>query len=829
MPEPPPNSTSFSFAEFSDDFFAECDEHLAIIRHELLSLERLIDSPLPSAAVLGPLFRSFHSLKGLAGMGGAPDVEALAHEVETYLRGLRDGTTTLTAAAFDLLLTTVAMLERLLDAQRQQHPLPRDPALLRALQDINLASAPPDSVSVTPQLPGAPAPPVLPYWQFVFTPSPALAQRQVTVNSIRERLQAIGTIAEATPRVLPEGGIAFEFLVATTASEATFMAWRDEGLVFTAVSPPEPSLPSLSAPPDTLAAPPAPLPATSLSSLIRVDLSRLDSLMDQMGALVISRSRLTEQLSALEATLPVESWRTLQETTIRIERQLRDLRDGLMRIRLVPVGDLFSRMQFIARDLARDHGKQVRITLVGQETEIDKFVIERMADPLLHLVRNAISHGVETPAERLQRGKPAEATLTLRAIAAGDVVVIAVEDDGGGIDATQVQARARKLGLAVDDGPYDGQQLLDLITLPGFSTRDQADRTSGRGIGMDVVRQTVSTLGGELSLTTRPGMGACFRIVLPITVSIVEALIVRLGPHLVAVPIPAVREVLEINGEDLTRLPDARMIRYRGQALPLFDVGHFFYGLPWPDGRAYALVLGHEQLMGMMVHQLRSKHEIVVRPLVDPLVQVPGCLGVTELGDGRPLMILDTAALMQIIRRGGVPLRPQESVPPVHTTDARTAMAIPSHSEADSFIVFDVAGVTYAVRSADVQVIDMIESITPVPNAPPAVAGVVFSRGAIIPALSLRVRFGLEPLPYDLRTRLIVIAHAGRTVGLIVDSAREFVRAPAATIQPPPPALGGATAQPIAGILPLDDRLIMIIDLGEVLRIDSLPEPTTDH
>ena len=318
-----------------------------------------------------------------------------------------------------------------------------------------------------------------------------------------------------------------------------------------------------------------------------------------------------------------------------------------MRIRLVPVGEAFERLRYAVRDAARESGKQVALRLEGQQTEIDKLVVDGMLEPLLHLVRNAVSHGIERPAERVARGKPAEGTLTLRAAAAGDRILVDVEDDGAGIDVARVEARARERGLLAADEHLAPDALLDVLCAPGLSTRDEADMTSGRG--MDVVRSTIRSLAGELSLHTTPGRGTRFVVELPLTLMIVDALMVDVGGQELAVPQPALREVVKVERADIVRFENNDVIGYRGGVLPILSLARLF---GFPDARrpsVFLLVVGTDSApTGLLVDRLLGLREIVVQPVVDPLVAVDGISGATELGDGRVSLILDSAAVVRL-------------------------------------------------------------------------------------------------------------------------------------------------------------------------------------
>jgi two-component system chemotaxis sensor kinase CheA len=394
---------------------------------------------------------------------------------------------------------------------------------------------------------------------------------------------------------------------------------------------------------------PTATPAASLlapSNVVRVDLARLDELMRLIGELVTSRARLDESLKQLKRSVAPVEWRGLQETSQAMARQLRDLREGVMRVRMVQVGEIFERMKFVVRDLSRESGKEIKLELRGQETEIDKFLVERMTDPLLHLVRNAVSHGLETVGERVARGKSPEGTITLRAATAGENVLIEIADDGRGIDEELIAERARALGLIAEDVRPDEALLLKLICAPGFSTRDEADRVSGRGVGMDVVCSTVEELGGTLTLSTVKNRGTRFTIELPLTLAIADALIASVGGQRFAFPQSVVREIIEVEASAVKVLENNEIVSYRGGVLPLLRLARLF-GLDETKPRAFhVFVVGSgASAVGLAVDRAIGQREIVVRGLNDPLVKVSGVAGATDLGDGRVVLILDVAAL----------------------------------------------------------------------------------------------------------------------------------------------------------------------------------------
>jgi two-component system chemotaxis sensor kinase CheA len=325
-----------------------------------------------------------------------------------------------------------------------------------------------------------------------------------------------------------------------------------------------------------------------------------------------------------------------------------------MRVRLVPVGEIFRRMPFVVRDLARETGRSVNVVTAGHDTKIDKFLVERMMDPVLHIVRNAVSHGIESPEERQAAGKPPAATLRLAASASGETAVIEISDDGRGIDTERVATRARQVGLPVPAGTLDNAALLELISAPGFSTRDHSDRVSGRGFGMNVVRETMRELGGTMQLDTEPGRGTKFIIELPLTLAITAAMLARVGDQVFAIPQASVREVAEIDAAGIRQLQGGEIVEFRGAPLPVVRLAA---ALGFPDTRPerfHAFIVGTgPAAVGILVDRIVGHREIVVRATADPLIRVDAVTGATDLGDGRAVLILDVTAIARQTRDRG--------------------------------------------------------------------------------------------------------------------------------------------------------------------------------
>ena len=708
----PPNNNFFE--DFLEDYFAECEEHLAVVRRELLTLESWINKSHIEISHLNELFRCFHSLKGLSGMVGVGMAEELAHQMESYLRVLRDQQIVLSSEGFDALIAGTKRLEQVITCYRNQTPPPDITDICTQLQAViptqtvenNLLSGlvtpvefklkPQEQEQINTALNNGET-----LWHFVFSPSTQLSEQGIRVNTIREELQTLGRLIYTAPRMSEGNKILFDLILATALPELPFqqtpqpgLTWQPyltgansqkseitaQELTFSPSAPPAPLSPSAPPPAPDLPAPSAsPLPLSS-SNVVRVDLPKLDDLMRMVGDLVMSRARLEDQIQSITSYLPSPQIRAFQEINLMLERQLRDLRQGVMQVRLVPVGEIFARMQFVVRDLVRTSEKQVSLEMSGQETEIDKFVVERMLDPLLHLVRNAVSHGIESPEERQKVGKPRQGIIKLLATTSGETVIIEIEDDGRGVDVETVIERVEtqthlnetrsfvqmlkdKSGESGKPDQYNMMALLDILCCAGFSTKEEADLVSGRGVGMSIVKNTVQELGGFLSLETHKGVGTRFTIQLPLTLAIIDALIITVGQQTFAIPQSAVLEVLEVSKSQIIAFENNEIVSYRNTVFPLIRLAKIFSLStlhpelsPPPQTESSSLMIivigSGESIVALVVDRITGLREIVVTPLTDPYVQVMGIAGATELGDRRVVLILDVGALVRLATLG---------------------------------------------------------------------------------------------------------------------------------------------------------------------------------
>jgi two-component system chemotaxis sensor kinase CheA len=400
-----------------------------------------------------------------------------------------------------------------------------------------------------------------------------------------------------------------------------------------------------------------------VSQAVRVDIRKLDRLMNLVGELVLVKTsvlRVAERLRAGDdaATLGLE----LHRESRSLERKLNELQSGILEVRMVPLGQIFDKLSRMVRKLSRDLGKQVELEVRGGEVELDKLIVEELSDPLMHLIRNAIDHAVEPPEARVRAGKRPAGRITLAAEQKGSHVCISVADDGAGIDEARVREVAAARGLLAADAAaqLSRRELLNLIFLPGFSTAREVTPVSGRGVGMDVVKNNIAALSGVIDLHTEPGVGTRFEITLPVTLAIIRALVVAAGGRTYALPLNGVLEIVTVQPSEIRTVELREVVSLRGATLPLVRLSRLFDargGAAAPPGPLFVVVVGlaHDRL-ALAVEAMVGQQDIVVKPLGKALAGVRGIAGATDLGNRRTVLVLDLAALIEEVARGEGPV-----------------------------------------------------------------------------------------------------------------------------------------------------------------------------
>ena len=422
--------------------------------------------------------------------------------------------------------------------------------------------------------------------------------------------------------------------------------------------------PAAAAPAVTATGADAAAAAPARSSMVRVDFAKLDHLLNLVGELIVHRTKLNELARPIAVLVP-EAGPQLLAAVHQVASISTQLQETIMDVRMLPIRHVFERFPRLVRDLARQQGKQVELVLQGEDTRVDKAVIDEIGEPLVHLIRNAVDHGIEAPAVRAARGKPASGTIVLSAAQESNQVVITLVDDGGGIDAREVRRRALERGLVAADEALSDRDAIQLIFTEGFSTARTVTDVSGRGVGLDVVVQSMERLNGLIEAETIPGAGTQFTLQLPLTLAIITVLIVEVGGESYALPSGSVVESLRYPRSEVARIGGRDTLRVRDRIVPLLHLAELFGRAASPGDEGYAVIVGRgEKRLGLAVDRLRGQQDVVIKAL-DPAVSgaALGIAGATILGDGRVLLILDVAALFEGRRgrgRGRAAAEPHE-------------------------------------------------------------------------------------------------------------------------------------------------------------------------
>ncbi|WP_313255974.1 chemotaxis protein CheA [Stenotrophomonas sp.] len=605
--------------DIAADFIIEAQEILDRLGEQLVTLEQAPED----ADQLNAVFRGFHTLKGGAGFLSITPMVELCHAAEETLGMARSGKAQLLAHHFDAAQQSLDWLQSMLDAVSSGTEPGHAPAALIAQFDVGTAPVP---------APVAAAGDLITEDEF-----------EALLDSLHGKSAPSAVAAKPADDLITEDE--FEALLDTlhgSAAPGTSAA----PAVAVAVAPAAPRPAPAPAARPTAAAKPAAAPAKASEPehTVRVDTKRLDAIVNLIGELVLSRNRLKTLRSRLKDEELDRAVSTLDIATARLQ-------SAVMRTRMQPVGKVFSRFPKVARDVARSLQKEVDLELIGADTELDRNLVEALADPLVHLVRNAIDHGVEMPDLREAQGKPRMGRVRLSAQQEGDYVSIEVQDDGAGIDPERLRAKAREKGLIDPEAAarLTSEECLHLVFLPGFSTKQQVTDISGRGVGMDVVQSRIRELSGQIQIQSELGRGSRFLIRVPLTLAILPTLLVQAGEDVYALPLARVMEVLHAPATSLGWFDGRAVLDRKTHTLALVDLRQWLGVTPTLSPLLTIVVLQvGEARFGLVVDQVRGREEVVIKPLPRALRGLRGYAGATLIGDGRMALILDVDGL-----RGG--------------------------------------------------------------------------------------------------------------------------------------------------------------------------------
>jgi two-component system chemotaxis sensor kinase CheA len=639
-------------------FVTEAGEHLASYGKDLVKIEKGVSEGADVGPIIDSLFRHAHSVKGMSASMELDGISALAHKAEDLVDVFRKDPSRLDAVAVDDLLAAGDALQSMVQASASGERPEPDPALLERLVETARRCragepAPPRRESPSPPAPEPTAAEQAPHHRRLQVevdigascPVPA-----VRAFLVVKKLAGLGAVAKSSPGVddLKAGripGKRLEVVIDTPEPipvlERTLAQISD--LARVAVRVVDPSQPTAAAP-----ARPAPAPDAALEALrtVRVRTEILDEFLDSVGELILATARIRE----LGKTVPGPHRTGLLEGVDRLHAIVKDLHDKVMAVRMTPLALVTERLPRAARDVARKVNKQVEVQVQGAEIELDRAILEELSDPLMHLIRNAIDHGVEPPHLRLLAGKSASGHVTILARRERDRVILEVSDDGRGMDPARLKAAAVSRGTLTAEAAagLSEREAMMLACLPGVSTAEAVTDLSGRGVGLDAVKRTVEAVGGTVEIDSTPGQGTRFTLRLPLTVAVQPVLLVRVGEEVLGLPIGKVHGAAQVALSALDRSRGAPVLPYDGEMVPVHDLSRLL-GFPESQGRDERAVVVAEasegSRIGLAVDTLIGQQEAVLKPLGQPLENVAGISAVTVLGNGRPVFILDVQRL----------------------------------------------------------------------------------------------------------------------------------------------------------------------------------------
>ncbi|MEA2413529.1 MAG: two-component system, chemotaxis family, sensor kinase CheA [Thermoanaerobaculia bacterium] len=646
-----------------EEFTGEAEELLDTLSRDLVEFESQGRDVRPE--VINKIFREVHSLKGLAGMLGFGEISELAHSLEDMLDRLRMGKIEITKDLIDLLYDAIDSLNRqvisindpsvsgLIDVTgltRRIHQLVTN-------QPARVHENPFGELTLDEQTRKS-----LTEYEEHRLQENVRARKQILAVEVRfdfsdfdEKLRALtellgasGEVISTLPAIDSSGGsgIAFRLLYGSILDADAVSVLVPEGKVTSLRKEGAPAIESEAEEEQSL---------RSISQTVRVDISKLDHVMNIVGELIIEKTQLDSLTRSLHQGEALQQARlTAHELTKiarNLDRKLNELQKSVIETRMVPVGQIYAKLSRTVRKVARELDKEIELVLRGEDTELDKVMVEELTDPLMHIIRNALDHGIEPADERVAKGKNPIGKVTLNAYQQGNSVVLDVTDDGRGIDPELVRKSAVKRNLIAQHDPFDQQRAYEMLFTPGFSTAATVSEISGRGVGLDVVKKNLQELKGSIDILSVPGEGTTFRIMLPITLAIIQALVVRAGGEQFAIPLTSVEESLRIYSRDIRTVERREVFTLRDFTLPLLRLADAFRldgdRDEGPDSKWFVVVTrSGEKVAGILVDALVRQQEVVIKSIGERLKTIPGIAGATEVGEGEIVLVIDVGTLI---------------------------------------------------------------------------------------------------------------------------------------------------------------------------------------
>ena len=687
-------------------FFEEATEGIEVIEAGLVDL----DLDAPDEETIASIFRAMHSIKGASGSFGFTDISKFAHLAETLLDEVRDGSRAISQEVVDLLLKATdcvgAMVQAIQDeAEPDTQAIDAVAQELKVMLDDGTSSSEPASAGPAGE---AKEDTSVKTWRIKFAPYPSLLKTGNDPFRILREVDDLGEmVVHADLSKLPafedldpeECHLSWEIELESTCEMAAIeeaFAWVDDECDLTierealAGSESEKTSAVVSGAADSPTRTATGVESKekksgsrpSATSSIRVSTEKIDALINMVGELVITQSMLNEIGEKFQA----DHIDRLMDGLSELERNTRELQDTVMKIRMLPISVTFARFPRLVRDLSQSLGKEIDLQLEGESTELDKTVLEQIGDPLVHLVRNSLDHGLETPEERQAAGKSARGTITLAAYHEGGSIIIQVKDDGRGLNHDKIRAKAIERGLIGPNDPCDDQKISELILGAGFSTATEVSDVSGRGVGLDVVQRNIHSLGGSIGIQSEQGQGTTTTIRLPLTLAILDGQLIRVGDQIYVIPLIGIIESLQVKRENINSIAGlVEVYRLRDEAVPIVRLHQLFDVEPDThilDDGLLVVVESNGRQTGLVVDELLNQQQVVIKSLEANYKRVQGLSGATILGDGTVALIIDIVGLVEKARSQGLFTREANAIEQDRVRKEKAALAGES-SESD--------------------------------------------------------------------------------------------------------------------------------------------------
>ncbi|MEF3313694.1 chemotaxis protein CheW [Paenibacillus sp. GYB004] len=844
--------TDLNMSAYLGIFMDEMDEQSQILNEQILELER--DGT--NMETIGRIFRAAHTLKGSSAAMGFEPLKELTHAIENVFDLIRNRQLSVSSALVTVLFRAIDYMKVLKIAIVEDRLHETNIGPLVALLEQARESTPPQPEDEPCESP-APAAEweqeqldALPYYlnrgydaftvQIRLEPETEMKQARMLImcNSCSE----LGQIVAAQ---LPEAGdgsdsaTEFAVLLATEQSEAAVsnaircMSHVQSFRISRAAQrqmcePPQGTDIAADVPPkrEPIAADPAAVPAEGaaqpksesrikVNQTVRVDVDRLEMLLNFVGELIIDNTRLIEVKNRLSQQFKDHGdIAELGDISNHLNRVVGELQEGMMKTRMLPIEQLFNRFPRMMRDIAIQAGKEIDFVMEGKETELDRTLIEEISDPIIHILRNAADHGIESPEERERLGKPRKGKLLLKAAHQENQIVLSIADDGKGIDPQRIKETAIRKGFVTREETerMTDKELIFLIFHSGMSTADKVTDLSGRGVGMDIVRSHIEKLNGLIDIDSTPGEGTVFTIKLPLTLAIIRSLLVQLGASTFAIPLVNVLEIVRLQTGDIQTIQGREVCVIRGTIFPLVRM-HRKLGLEETecgssgDRRLIVVVLGiADKRVCLVVDKTLGNQEIVIKSLGKFVGEVPYLAGATILGSGKVALILDVGSIVK--DEGSLLLtRNQEEQRKESSRERETQL-----------VTFRVDTEQYALDIAKVKEIITVPPISKLVDAPAGMLGMINLRGAVLPVYDLRHSFGLARQEPNARSRIMMIESGRRDVGVLIDQVMEVLKVRQSDIEIASDHTGMQPSRLVQGVYKQQDSFIVVLNIDRALQ-----------